>query len=238
MCHRFLLQLKSYSNLSCRAASPKENKGWWVQNIHTFSASSFPIQQPSAITVHPYFSGVFWVAAFCVAKDKPPGPHVLPWIPWNLENGKMVLSKHQETSRKSLGIKNNLAMIDVTIIIKLQEIEWFQILYISCGPLEIIKLLQSFDDGSVKPTEGGTEHDGRSATNRDAKVPILGPFFEPKQAPAAKAKIQDKLNKPSFRWVSDMLKRSGRNLSTYHFFPTKQHIHLWKTTASVPSLCI
>jgi len=24
------------------------------------------------IAVHPYFSGVFWVAAFCVAKDKPP----------------------------------------------------------------------------------------------------------------------------------------------------------------------
>ena len=49
-----------------------------------------------------------------------------------------------------------------------------------------------------KPAEGGTEHDGRRCNEqRCQSAKKKGPFFQPKRAPAARVKIQDKLNKPS-----------------------------------------
>ena len=76
---------------------PKESKGWWVQKIHSFSASSFPIHCASLL-----LWGVLGGSILCSEGQTTwRCKHVLPWIPWNLENGKKVLSKHQETSRKS-----------------------------------------------------------------------------------------------------------------------------------------
>lgn len=41
---------------------------------------------------------------------------------WKWEDGLVQTSRN---FKKSLDIKNDLAMIDATIIVKLQEIEWF-----------------------------------------------------------------------------------------------------------------
>lgn len=58
-----------------------------------------------------------------------------------------------------------------------------------------------------KPAEGGTEHDGRSCNEQrcQSAKKKKGPFFEPKQAPAAREKIQGQTEQTklqiSFRYV-------------------------------------